>query len=126
MTTTLRTEKLANGLQITFVDESNRYFGDYHRVCVVATITCELQQLAVEEPADEVLRREAVALLGERLNVVKRFERMGVPTAAVAEVRMALVDDFLRHASAYLARPGYPRSLVRAELRKRGTRRFYA
>lgn len=126
MTTTLREEKLANGLQITFTDESNRYFGDYHRVCVVATIVCAVHELPLASPDDEVLRNQALALIGDRLSVVKRLERMGVPTAAVAEVRTALIDDFLRHASAYLSRPGYPRSLVKAEMRKRGPKRFYA
>jgi len=126
MATILREEKLANGLQITFADESNRYFGDYHRVCVVATIACLLHDLPVEGPDDEVLRRQAIELIGDRLSVVKRLERMGVPTAAVVEVRTALIDDFLRHASAYLCRPEYPRSLIKAELRKRGPKRFYA
>jgi hypothetical protein len=122
----LKEVKLANGLHITFTDKTNRYFGDYHHVCVVATITCVLPDLPLEGPDDEAWRRQAIELIGDRLSVAKRFERMGVPTAAVAEIRSALIDDFLRHASVYLARPEYPRSLVKAELRKRGPQRFYA
>lgn len=123
--TTIREECLTNGLKIVFVDESNRYFGDYHRVCVVATMVCNLHDLPVANSDDEAFRCQAIEALGEQLSVVKRFERMGVASADVAEVRGLLVDDFLRHASAYLSRPGYLRSLVNAELKKRPTHRFY-
>ena len=122
--TTIREEHLGNGLQIIFTDESNRYFGDYHRVCVVATIVCsfpELSEASIEEP----FRGQAIEALGERFSVIKRIERMGVATADVDEVRTALIDNFLKHAASYLSRPEYPRSLVTAELNKRRTHRFY-
>ncbi len=123
--TTIKGELLANGLQINFADESNRYFGDYHRVCVVATIVCNLDDLPVSTPEEEELRRLAIESFGDKLCVVKRFERMGVPSIEIDAVRAALVEDYLRHVSTYLARPGYPRSLVNAELKKRRTSRFH-
>ncbi|MGK2906071.1 MAG: hypothetical protein ACSLFH_06970 [Desulfuromonadales bacterium] len=123
--TTLRHVSLANGLQIVFTDESNRYFGDYHRVCVVATIVCKLCDLPVSSDIDEALRCRAVDAFGEHFSVVKRFERMGVPSSDLDVVRTALIDDYLRHAAKYLARPDYLRSLVNAELKKRFTHRCY-
>lgn len=114
-----REERLANGLQILFTDESNRYFGDYHRVCVTATLVCHIDELPAATADEAELRRQALAQFGEQLTVVRRFERMGVATAEVDAVRMALVDDFLTHASPYLARPGYPRALIAAELKRR-------
>ena len=123
--TTIKEECLENGLQITFSDETNRYFGDYHRVCVVATIVCNLDDLPTDSTDEEAFRCRAVEALGNQLSVVKRFERMGVSSADVEDVRGALIDDFLRHTSAYLARPEYIRSLVNAELNKRPTHRFY-
>ena len=123
--TTIKQESLENGLQINFTDESNRYFGDYHRVCVVATIVCNLRDLPADSTDEEAFRCRAVEALGEQLSVVKRFERMGVSSADVEDVRNALIDDFLRHASAYLSRPEYIRSLVNAELNKRPTHRSY-
>jgi hypothetical protein len=122
--TTIREERLDNGLQIIFSDESNRYFGDYHRVCVVATIVCSFPELSGES-MEESFRGQAIEALGERFSVIKRFERMGVATADVDEVRTALIDNFLKHAVSYLSRPEYPRSLVTAELNKRRTHRFY-
>lgn len=123
--TVLREERLANGLQIIFVDESNRYFGDYHRVCVTATIVCSLCELPVADADDEAFRRQAIAAFGEQLNVTRRFERMGVPAVDVEKVRTALIEDFLKHAASYLSRPGYLRALVSAELNKRNTQRSY-
>jgi hypothetical protein len=123
--TTIRHVSLANGLQIVFTDESNRYFGDYHRVCVVATIDCNLRDLPVSSAIDEALRCRAVAAFGEHFSVIKRFERMGVPSSEVELVRTTLIDDYLRHAAKYLSRPDYLCSLVNAELKKRPTQRFY-
>ena len=123
--TTIKGERLANGLQIAFVDQSNRYFGDYHRVCVVATIICNLRDLPATTPDETAFRRLAIEAFGEELSVVRRFERMAVPSADVDEVRTALVQDYLRHAAGYLARPGTPRSLVAAELKKRRTYRSH-
>ena len=116
---------LDNGLQIVFTDESNRYFGDYHRICVVATIVCNLNDLLTETADDESFFRQAIEKLGERLTVVKRFERMGVATADVEAVRTEMIDSFLRHAASYLSRPEYPRALVNAEVKKRSTHCFY-
>ena len=121
----IRKERLKNGLQIIFTDASNRYFGDYYRVCVVASILCNLSELEVANVDDEAFLCQAVAALGDQFSVVKRFERMGVSSVDVENVRSALIDDFLRHASAYLSRPDYLRSLVNAELKKRSTHRFY-
>ena len=118
-------QRLANGLLIVFTDESNRYFGDYHRICVVATITCNLKNLSTENLDDEDSFRQAAEKLGEQLTVVKRLERMGVATADVDDVRTALIDDFLHHAITYLSRPEYPRALVTAEYKKRRTHCFY-
>jgi hypothetical protein len=121
----IKVEHLANGLQLIFSDESNRYFGDYHRVCVVATVICNLHDLPLANSDDEAFRRQAIETLGEQLSIVKRFERMGVSSADVEDVRNALIEDFLQHTSPYLTRPDYLRSLVSAELKKRSTHRFY-
>jgi hypothetical protein len=118
--TLIREERLANGLEVSFVDESNRYFGDYHRVCVRAAIRCDLTTLA-----DKDLQHQATSLYGTSLVVEKRFERMGVASADVDQVRSDLVEDFMRHAATYLAHPEYPFRLVAAELKKRRPNRYY-
>lgn len=121
----IKEQRLANGLLIVFTDVSNRYFGDYHRICVVATIVCNLNDFSTEKPDDESFFSQAVETLGEQVTVVKRLERMGVATADVEAVRAELIDSFLHHASSYLSRPEYPRALVHAELKKRRTPRYY-
>lgn len=123
--TAIREERLDNGLRILFVDETNRYFGDYHRVCVRVTLLYDLDQLPVTRSDDELFRDRALAALGQELKIVKRLERMGVPTAEVEEVRHSMIESFLITSSAYLDRPGYPRSLVDAELKKHRGRSFY-
>lgn len=114
-------ERLDNGLEISFSDQSNRYFGDYHRICVVVTISYRLEHLA-----DDELRFRATVAYGEQIKLKKRLERMGVPSAEVEHTRNTLIEDFLRHATVYLSRPDYPRLMVAAELSKQRSGRFYA
>lgn len=123
--TTIKQVPLANGLEIVFTDESNRYFGDYHRVCILATIVCNLHDLPVQSLDDRTLRRQATEAFGGQMSIAKRIERMGVPTLDIDRVRNALIDDFLRHAVSYMSRPGFPSSLVRAELNKHPACRYY-
>jgi len=117
----MKHECLDNGLEISFSDESNRYFGDYHRICLVVTISYILDQLA-----DDDLRLRAIAVYGKQIKLEKRLERMGVPSAEVEQVRNALIDDFMRQATIYMSRPDYPCLLVTAELSKQRSGRFYA
>jgi len=95
--TPFRTERLCNGVEVAFADCSNRYFGDYHRVCVEVRISIHL-------PAGSA----------SRLAQVGRLERMGVAGADVAAIRSQLVDDYWRHAGRYLAHPDYPARLLAA------------
>lgn len=117
----MNSERLDNGLEISFSDQSNRYFGDYHRICVIATISYTLEHLA-----DDELRLRAIAVYGGQFRVEKCLERMGVPSAEVEHTRNTLIEDFLRHATVYLSRPDYPRLMVAAELSKQRSGRFYA
>ena len=120
---TLREESLDNGLRIVFEDQSNRYFGDYHRICVVASICCDLQTLTCDENADLIAR--ARQKFGDTLKITKRFEKMGVAGDDVESVRTALIDDFLKHAASYLSRPDYPLSLVKSELNRKPVAKYY-
>lgn len=123
--TNFREETLANGLHVAFRDESNRYFGDYHRVCVIATLSFSIADLPTDGPGDEALRAEAGRVFGETLTVTRRLERMAVPTLKVEATRDALAGDFMAHAAGYLARPATLRSLLQAELSTRRSPRRY-
>lgn len=94
--TPFRSEKLPNGVSVAFIDRSNRYFGDYHRVLVEARISVPVA--GREEP----------------LVQARSLERMGVAGSEVTTVRDRLADDFWRHAAGYLGRPDYPARLQTA------------
>ena len=111
----------SNGLRITFGDDTHRYFGDYHRVCVNATIRFNLANLA-----DKSFREQAQKVFGPTIEIRKRFERMGVPTAKVDAVRESMVMNFMRHVSGYLSQENYPHQLVASELKKKQSSRRYA
>ena len=103
--TPFRTERLNNDVEVEFTDCSNRYFGDYHRVCVEIRISINLS-----------------AGSATRLQQVRRLERMGVAGADVETIRNQLVDDYWRHAGHYLAHPDYPARLLAAQTAKSADR----
>jgi len=111
----LHEEVLANGLRLRCCDAGNRYFGDYHRVVVSVEILLPLDHPALVRLDAAVLAR-AKGRYGATLVTHKTLERMGVPTAAVAEVQRELLTSFLRQARTYLARPDMPSRLLIAEL----------
>ncbi|MDY0268078.1 hypothetical protein [Trichloromonas sp.] len=120
METILRNEQFDNGVRLEFVEGSNRYFGDYHRLrievrCRVA-LTAALFPDAVD-PEGETHRVRG--LLGEELKWSRSLERMGVATADLAAVRAELMDAFAASTFAYLRAPQFPTRLLAAELEKR-------
>lgn len=124
----LRSVQLENGLIVEFHDRSNRYFGDYHRVCVEVRSRVPLTPalfVAAADPHGECERARAV--LGAEAVYVRTLERMGVTGAEVEAARQGLIDHFIRSAVPYLEHPAYPARLVAAELERRckGRRPFF-
>lgn len=104
---------LANGLHLRFFDQSNRYFGDYHRVRVVVEIELPLESELVGDPE---LLDAARKRFGASLVTTKILERMGVEGARVDGLRAELVASYDREVESYLDRPEVPLRLLRAEL----------
>ena len=115
--TTIRREEFDNGLVVEFVDQSNRYFGDYHRVRIQVRVRLALEEglfQGADDPAAELAR--ARTRFGLELVETRHLERMGVPGAEVEAVRAALIDGFLRTGASYLQRSDYPLRLLRQRL----------
>jgi len=116
----LRREVLTNGLQLEFFDRGNRYFGDYHRVCIVVRTSLPLEAPALTT-VDPAILAKARALFGATLTVSRKVERMGVAGALVEAVKAEIIAGLLHEAQNYLARPDYPARLLTAELGRKPT-----
>jgi hypothetical protein len=112
----LREDVLENGLNVAFVDVSNRYYGDYHRVRV--EVRCSLP-LRPELFADAVGLERARALWGETFGWVRPLDKMGVCGAEVNAVAAELVEGFVASAYPYLSQPQFPARLLARELSAR-------
>ena len=110
---------LSNGLQIEIFDETNRYFGDYHRVCLRVVMTLDLRAPAATGSSDASFWEEARSAFGSRLQVNKKLVRMAVPGAAVEQTVLNLSDEFFKAVDDYMARPDYPKHLAMGELKGR-------
>ena len=108
-------ETLANGLHLRFYDQSNRYFGDYHRVRVVVAIELALNNELLDDPELLAAGRKR---FGATLTTSKILERMGVPGSRVESLRAELVASYQTEVQSYLSRPEVPLRLLCAELAK--------
>ena len=102
---------LANGLEVRFSDQSNRYFGDFHRVRIEVRAQVSADQLELD---DEL--RSLVSRLSGPLRYQRTLERMGVPGAELPKVKKQLVEEFLQSARSYLEHPDFPRQLLKKNL----------
>ncbi len=115
----LRTDHLANGVRIDFIDGSNRYFGDYHRLrieirCRIA-VTPQLFAAAADPcaEADRVRGR-----LGDEVLWTRHLERMGISSADLETVRNAMIESFVKSSFSYLQSPQFSSRFVALELAK--------
>lgn len=116
----IHTEYLDNGLIVEFFDRSNRYFGDYHRVCIEVRCRVPLAGEYFAGAADPALElKSAVALLGHEVVFSRLLEKMGVSGAEVEAARQGLIDHFIRGPLSYMGGSGFPRRFVAAELENR-------
>lgn len=107
--------QLGNGLKIEIHDQTQLYYGDFYKVKL--EIVCEA--LVLEEYfADKAEFSMAARLLGERVFYRRVLDQMGVPSTEIERVRERLMANFRDHSLPYFEKPGFPRKLVVAELKK--------
>ena len=99
MTEELNSLVLKNGLRIHFFDQSNRYFGDFHRIYIKVQIALPD---GFELPAG--LCRESACL-------ERTLEKMGVTTDELAQQRKLMIDNFLLTSISYFEKSDFPQKL---------------
>jgi len=104
---------LPNALHLVCREDSRRYFGDYHLIRILMSVSIPLEPCFFD---DEDECQTARKLLPNPVVYRCVSERMGVSSADVEAVRTALVDDLLRHAGGYLGSAQFPRKFIRTEL----------
>jgi len=87
--------QLENGVQIAFKDCTNRYYGDYHRICIEVNLSF-------------------VADHYKNIYKFQTLERMGVSSADVAAVQTELIDAFRNGTMCYMAGENFPAKFLQA------------
>jgi hypothetical protein len=90
---------LKNGIRISFSDQTNRYFGDFHRI-----------HIQVEIALPEGFSWPAA--VPRKTSLVKTLEKMGVPGAHVEQEKQALIEGYLEAAKNYLEADDFPQRLA--------------
>jgi len=115
MSESIRTLTLDNELQLWFEDKSNRYYGDFHRVCI--WVRAEISVAKLSLPAE---LHSLQADLPEKIGFERTLERMGVVSADLERVRETLIQDFIRTSRPYLERTGFLEQLLRKRITEKG------
>ena len=114
-----RVQTLDSGLVVKFYDVSNRYFGDFHRVCIEVKI--DIPVIPDQLPAELA---SGVAKLGGVLCFERRLERMGVTGGELLAVTDKLIADFLATSCAYLNKPDFAQRLIKRKLTEKSQQSF--
>lgn len=122
----LSAERLENGVELSIADESNRYFGDFYRVHLVATIRVLLADALLErafvEPAQRLKMRQ---VYGEFVEQRRVLSRMGVAGPDVAAVKQELIGDFLAATRRYMSGADFPVSFLRRKAAERSSNQAF-
>ena len=113
MTEPFNVVSLGNGLAASFTDCSNRYFGDFYRVCIAVKV--EIPLSSIELPVE--LAGAAGRLQGP-LCFERSLERMGVASGQLQAVKDALVDGFPATSRSYLCHPEFPLRVLKQRLER--------
>ena len=100
--------ELDNGVRVDFLSQGNRYFGDFHRVKIIAIASIPLDVESL--PAD---LQEIAAGCSGSIKYENTLERMGVATSKVETVTQALIDDFIQTVGSYLEKKSFAEGLLR-------------
>lgn len=88
-------ELLDNGIQIDFIDVTNRYYGDYHRVCIVVEL-----RFASDEFAQS--------------HKFQTLERMGVSGADVESVQQQVLNSFRQGTMKYMVSENFEKKFLKS------------
>ena len=111
MTNLIASVELKNGIVVEFLDQSNRYYGDFHRVKIdaIAKIPVSTAQMPEE------LQSLAESCEGE-ITYERSLEKMGVKSADIESVTRSLIDNFVETVGSYLEKEHFAESLLRKQL----------
>lgn len=120
------TQTLDNGLQLQFFDQSNRYFGDYHRVKILVRCQVTLRPEWLSACGDCGDPEQIRALLGDFVGYERSMEQMGVASAQLEAVKNSLIEGFLGTTAGYLGSEIFPGRFIlqQWQLRNQRPQRF--
>lgn len=111
---------LPNELELIIEDQSNRYFGDYHRVKLLVRCPVAVTNAAFIESQDPAADSAAAErILGSEVVYEKSLERMGVSGGDLERVKQELLERFLQINQPYLARADFAARFITLKLREK-------
>lgn len=86
-------EQLSNGVRIDFNDVTNRYYGDYHRICI------EVELRFASDDYSQTYKFQTL-------------ERMGVSGGELAEVQQQVLTSFRQGTMKYMGNENFEKKFI--------------
>ena len=106
--------ELCNGVVVEFFDQSNRYFGDYHRVKINAIAMIPVMVNLLPEDLQKF-----AASCPDCIKYEKILKQMGVATGEVQAVTESLIDNFIKSVSLYLEKKNFAECFLRKQMNEK-------
>ena len=96
------THRLENGLELSFHDQGNRYFGDYHQVKIIVSCRVVLNNDLLSSHLSSEDLQKATQIFGDHVDYKRIIKQMGVAGDDVEQVKALMVKNFIENAAKYM------------------------
>lgn len=118
----IATHQLENGLDISFHDQGNRYFGDYHQVKIIVSCRIDLTEELLSSHLSTEDLEKAKKIFGDHVEYKRPIKQMGVSGADVEQVKGLMVQNFLDNAATYMQSADFASRFVARRLAEHRSR----
>lgn len=116
----LHEKQFDNGLELIFIDLTNRYYGDFYQVKIDVINRIQLTDTFLSRSGlTEREQAQARNRFGAVLESHKELKRMGVAGPDVKDVTSRMIQQFLDSSLPYLTDAKFPSQLLKKQLSDR-------
>ncbi len=114
-------QHLNNGVQVEFIDKTNRYYGDYYRVCIEVVLRLNNDEAALCSAGSNQGDGQGDGQQGGQAYQFQTIERMGVSGDDLVTVKQQVLDSFCRGTMVYMARDSFPEKFKKSLTHRKST-----
>ncbi len=109
---------LRNGIQMKIIDETVRYYGDYHNVKLILIATVPIKEGYLSCFKDSPYYERILELLVPSREFRREFLKVGVSGEVLERTKQEIVENFEKNALLYMEKDHFPAKFAKSEFEK--------